>query len=204
MSFKQTLNGIFGKNAVKKALIWLLIVAVAAVIIITQFAFPTRMEYRYTNLYRYTDSSRFELMISGVYDKLTGGGNDNKNSVLLSDTRFDMTKPENYLRAEMVFEFVNIGMYKTTDIQFKVNSIGKYADRFVFKEANFTDVNRFSSGKVALYLVINTEGMTDEQLNEAINSLSLSYTFERPELFASGGDIELPQIALPLEHIIEG
>ena len=35
MSFKQTLTNLFGHNAVKKALIWVLVVAVAFIVVVT-------------------------------------------------------------------------------------------------------------------------------------------------------------------------
>lgn len=47
MSFKQTLTNLFGHNAVKKALIWVLVVAVAVIVVVTQFAFPVKAQYAY-------------------------------------------------------------------------------------------------------------------------------------------------------------
>ena len=54
MSFKQTLTNLFGHNAVKKALIWVLVVAVAVIVVVTQFAFPVKAQYAYTRLYSYS------------------------------------------------------------------------------------------------------------------------------------------------------
>ena len=51
MSFKQTLTNLFGHNAVKKALIWVLVVTVAVIVVVTQFAFPVKAQYAYTRLY---------------------------------------------------------------------------------------------------------------------------------------------------------
>ena len=103
MSFKQTLTNLFGHNAVKKALIWVLVVAVAVIVVVTQFAFPVKAQYAYTRLYSYSGQS-FDNMIKNVYDKLKDGTHldSGSTSKLLSDTDFDMTKSENYLRVEMV------------------------------------------------------------------------------------------------------
>lgn len=62
MSFKQTLTNLFGHNAVKKALIWVLVVAVAVIVVVTQFAFPVKAQYAYTRLYSYSGQS-FDNMI---------------------------------------------------------------------------------------------------------------------------------------------
>ena len=87
---------------------------------------------------------------------------------------FDMTKEEDFVRVGISFNFTNIGMYKINDIQFKIDSIGKHADTFVFKEANVAEVNRFSSDIVTLYFVICTKDLTAQELNEAVNSIKLS------------------------------
>lgn len=194
---KAFLTDVFGRNAVKKALTWLLIIAVATVVVITQFAFPVSAEYRYAKIYKYNKS--FDLMIKSAYEDLKAEGSDK----LLSDTDFDMSNPDDYIRIELYFEFKNIGMYKISDIQFVINSIGVSKERFVFKETNFANVDRFNSGKVPLTVIMNVSGMSDEEINAAVNSLEISYTFNRPELFPSGGEIEMPQISLPLGDITE-
>ena len=68
MSFKQTLTNLFGHNAVKKALIWVLVVAVAVIVVVTQFAFPVKAQYAYTRLYSYSGQS-FDNMIKNVYEQ---------------------------------------------------------------------------------------------------------------------------------------
>ena len=117
MSFKQTLTNLFGHNAVKKALIWVLVVAVAVIVVVTQFAFPVKAQYAYTRLYSYSGQSIDNIIKNGTH--LDSGS----TSKLLSDTDFDMTKSENYLRVEMVFDFTNIGMYKISNIQFSIDDI---------------------------------------------------------------------------------
>lgn len=89
MSFKQTLTNLFGHNAVKKALIWVLVVAVAVIVVVTQFAFPVKAQYAYTRLYSYSGQS-FDNMIKNVYDKLKDGTHldSASTSKLLSDTGF--------------------------------------------------------------------------------------------------------------------
>lgn len=202
MSFRQTLSRFFGNSAVKKALTWLLIIIVAVTVVLTQFAFPIRVKYKSAELHSYS-GNKYAVTISNVYNTLSGGDNSSKHTVLLSDTEFDMSDPENYLRVELVFDFINIGMYKISDIQFHIDSIDKYKEAFVFKEAAFARIDRFSGTQVSLFFVINIEGLTEEQINEAVNSITLSYSFERPELFASGGSIELPQLSLPFDDIIK-
>ena len=44
MSFKQTLTNLFGHHAVKKALIRVLVVAVADIVVVTQFAYPVKAQ----------------------------------------------------------------------------------------------------------------------------------------------------------------
>lgn len=67
--------------------------------------FPVKAQYAYTRLYSYSGQS-FDNMIKNVYDKLKDGTHldSGSTSKLLSDTDFDMTKSENYLRVEMVFD----------------------------------------------------------------------------------------------------
>ena len=204
MSFKQTLNGIFGKNAVKKALIWLLVVTIAVLVVTTQFAFPVQVQYLHTKLYSYS-GDKFNLMVKSVYDKLSDSSIEKditSTSTLLSDAEFDMTNSEDYLRVELVFEFTNIGMYKISNIQFKIEEIPKYKDAFVFKETNIAQIDRFNKSVVSMFVVINKSGLTEEQISEAVSSLKVSYSFDRPELFASGGEIELPAITLRYDDVI--
>ena len=204
MSFKQTLNGIFGKNAVKKALIWVLVVAVAVLVIVTQFAFPVQVQYLHTKLYSYS-GDKFNLMVKSVYDKLSDSSIEKditSTSTLLSDTEFDMTNSEDYLRVELAFEFTNIGMYKISNIQFKIEEIPKYKDAFVLKETNVAQIDRFNKSNVSMFIVINRSGLTEEQVSEAVSSLKVSYSFDRPELFSSGGEIELPVITLAYDNVI--
>lgn len=204
MSFKQTLNGIFGKNAVKKALIWLLVVAVAVLVVITQFAFPVQVQYLHTKLYSYS-GDKFNLMVKGVYDKYSDPGYKKDKTVtgtVLSDKKFDMTKCEDYLRVELVFDFTNIGMYKISNIQFKIEEIPKYKDAFVLKETNVAQIDRFNKSSVSMFIIVNISGLTEEQISEALSSLKVSYSFDRPELFASGGVIELPNITLHYDDVI--
>ncbi len=198
--WRAFLQGVFGNEAVKKAVIWLVVVVVGIAVVLTQFLFPVHPSYRYAKIYRYSDDS-FTLNVSGLYDKIKNG--DSENGVLLSDTVFDMSQQSAYLRIELVFDFTNIGMYKLSDIQFAIDAIGSFKERFVLKEGNMAEINRFSNGAVSLYVIINIKDMTDEQINEAINSMTVSYSYNRPELFPSGGNIELPKISLPLNDIIE-
>ena len=45
--------------------------------------------------------------------------------------------------------------------------------------------------------------LSDEQLTKAISSLKISYTFDRPELFSSGGELTLPEkVTLPFDEVI--
>lgn len=204
MSFKQKLTALFGNNAVRKALIWLLVVAVAVVVVLTQFAFPVKAEYCYTKLYSYSGTD-FDSTIKAVYEKLksTAAQDGNSSSVLLSDTDFDMTKPENYLRVEMVFAFNNIGMYKISNIQFSIDDIPLEKQAFVLKETNISQIDRFNSSNVSLIFVIDRSRLSDEQLTKAISSLKISYTFDRPELFSSGGELTLPEkVTLPFDEVV--
>lgn len=204
MSFQQKLTALFGNNAVRKAIIWVVVVAVAVIVVLTQFAFPVKAEYCYAKLYSYSGTD-FDTTIKAVYDKLkSGNAQDSKSaSVLLSDTDFDMTKPENYLRVEMVFSFTNIGMYKINNIQFSIDDIPLEKQAFVLKETNLSQIDRFSGSNVSLIFVIDRQGLSDEQLTKAISSLKISYTFDRPELFSSGGELTLPEkVTLPFDEVI--
>lgn len=206
MSFKQTLTNLFGHNAVKKALIWVLVVAVAVIVVVTQFAFPVKAQYAYTRLYSYSGQS-FDNMIKNVYDKLKDGTHldSRSTSKLLSDTDFDMTKSENYLRVEMVFDITNIGMYKISNIQFSIDDIPYDKQAFVLKETNISSIDRFNSSKVSLIFVIDRSGLTNEEITKAVSSLKISYKFDRPELFSSGGEITLPEtVLLPFDEAKTG
>ena len=124
-----------------KVLIWCSWSAVAVIVVVTQFAFPVKAQYG-TVLYSYSGQS-FDNMIKNVYDKPKDGTHldSASTSKLLSDTDFDMTKSENYLRVEMVFDFTNIGMYKISNIQFSIDDIPYDKQAFVLKETNIF-VNR--------------------------------------------------------------
>ena len=114
-----------------------------------------------------------------------------------------MTKAENYLRVEMVFSFTNIGMYKINNIQFSIDDIPLEKQAFVLKETNLSQIDRFSGSNVSLIFVIDRQGLSDEQLTKAISSLKISYTFDRPELFSSGGELTLPEkVTLPFDEVI--
>ncbi len=197
--WREFLNGVFGNEAVKKALIWLLVVIVGTAVVLTQFLFPVHVSFDSVRLYSYS-GEQFTWNIKATYDKIKDG--TSKNGALLSDNDFDFSAEADFLRIELFFNFTNIGMYKIDDIQFTVDSIGKNKECFVLKEGNMSGINRFAGGIVPMYLVICTKGMTNEQINEAINLLEISYTFNRPELFPSGGKITLPEINLPFESII--
>lgn len=205
MSFKQTLTSLFRHNAVRKALIWVLVVAVAVLVVVTQFAFPVQVQYGYTRLHTYSGQS-FDNTIKNVYDKLKDDTHLDSRSTttLLSDTNFDMSKPENFLRVEMVFTFTNIGMYKIDNIQFSIDDIPYEKQAFVFKETNIASIDRFNNSKVSLIFVIDRSGLTDEQITKAVSALKISYKFDRPELFSSGGEITLPQtVILPFDEAVE-
>ena len=199
-NFKKHLEGIFGNDAVKKAVIWLVVVIVGIAVVLTQFVFPMHASYGYAKICRYSGQN-FETNIKGVYEKIAAGNSE--NGVILSDTVFDMSKESEYLRIELAFYFSNIGMYKVSDIQFSVDCTGEYKGAFVFKEGNMSGIDRFSDGVVSLFVVICTDGLTNKQINEAINSMTVTYSFDRPELFASSGSITLPEINLPFDDIIE-
>ena len=204
MSFQQKLTALFGNNAVRKAIIWVVVVAVAVIVVLTQFAFPVKAEYCYTKLYSYS-GTRFDSTIKSVYDKLKSGDKQSSKSTstLLSDTDFDMTDPENYLRVEMVFIFTNIGMYKIDNIQFSIDDIPLEKQAFVLKETNLSQIDRFNSSNVSLIFIIDKSALSDEQLTKAVSDLKISYTFDRPELFSSGGEITLPEkVTLPFDEVI--
>lgn len=194
------LKAFFQNKTVKLIYTWLIVIAVGATVLLTQFMYPLHISYSGVTLTTYSGES-FQLNIKAQYDKLKNG--EHKNSTLLSKTDFDMTREEDFIRVGISFNFTNIGMYKIKDIQFNIDSVGKHADAFVLKEANVAEVNRFSQNTVTMYFVICTRGLTEQELNEAINSMKLSYTFNRPELFPSGGEIELPQIRLSLSDVIK-
>ncbi|MBP3921354.1 MAG: hypothetical protein J6D27_00100 [Ruminiclostridium sp.] len=194
------LKAFFQNKTVKLIYTWLIVIAVGTVVLLTQFLYPLHINYSGITLTTYSGND-FGNYIKAQYDKLSEG--EHENSMLLSSTGFDMTKEEDFVRVGISFNFTNIGMYKINDIQFKIDSIGKHADAFVFKEANAAEVNRFSSGIVTLHFVICTKELTTQELNEAVNSIKLSYTFNRPELFASGGNIELPRIEVKPDSIIK-
>lgn len=184
----------------------MLVVAVAVIVVVTQFAFPVKAQYAYTRLYSYSGQS-FDNMIKNVYDKLKDGTHldSGSTSKLLSDTDFDMTKSENYLRVEMVFDFTNIGMYKISNIQFSIDDIPYDKQAFVLKETNISSIDRFNSSKVSLIFVIDRSGLTNEEITKAVSSLKISYKFDRPELFSSGGEITLPEtILLPFDEAKTG
>ncbi len=202
MSFKERLTEIFGKDAVKKALIWVLVVVVGTVVLLTQFMFPVHVKYEGARLYSYS-GDKFSERIKGVYNSIAS--DDYKgNGAVLSDTTFTFDNPEDYLRVELIFDFTNIGVYKISNVQFQVNSIGKHKEAFLFKESNFLDIDRYNNQYISLYLCICTKGLTEEEITEAVNSLDISYTFDRPELFSSGGDIEYENAVLPFDNVIEG
>ena len=191
MSFKQTLTNLFGHNAVKKALIWVLVVTVAVIVVVTQFAFPVKAQYAYTRLYSYSGQN-FDNMIKNVYDKLKDGTHldSGSTSKLLSDT---------------VFDFTNIGMYKISNIQFSIDDIPYDKQAFVLKETNISSIDRFNSSKVSLIFVIDRSGLTDEEITKAVSSLRISYKFDSPELFSSGGEITLPEtVLLPFDEAKTG
>lgn len=185
------LKAFFQNKTVKLIYTWLIVIAVGTVVLLTQFLYPLHINYSGITLTTYSGDD-FGNYIKAQYDKLKEG--EHKNSTLLSSADFDMTREEDFIRVGISFNFTNIGMYKINDIQFKIDSIGKHADAFVFKEANMTEVNRFSQNTVTMYFVICTADLDEQELCEAIKSIKLSYTFNRPELFASGGNIELPHI----------
>lgn len=192
------LKSFFQNKTVKLIYTWLIVIAVGTIVVLTQFLFPLHISYSGITLTTYSGES-FQLNIKAQYDKLSDG--EHKNSMLLSSADFDMTREEDFLRVAVSFNFNNIGMYKINDIQFKIEDIGQHADAFVYKEANVAEINRFSYNTVTLYFVICTKGLTNEEVQQAVNSIKLSYSFNRPELFPSGGEIELPQIILPFEDI---
>ena len=192
------LKEFFQNKTVKLIYTWLIVIAVGVTVLLTQFLYPLHISFSGTTLTTYSGES-FQLNIKAQYDKLSEG--EHKNSTLLSKTDFDMTREEDFLRVGLSFNFINIGMYKINDIQFKIEDIEKFADAFVYKEANVAEINRFSYNTVTLYFVICRKGLTDEELEQAVNSIKLSYSFNRPELFPSGGEIALPQITVPLENI---
>ncbi len=194
------LKNFFQNKIVKTIYTWLIVIAVGVTVLLTQFMFPLHISYSGITLTTYSGDN-FELDIKALYDKLADG--EHTNSTLLSDTVFDMTKEEDFLRVGISFNFTNIGMYKINDVQFKIEDMGKYKNAFVFKEANVAEINRFSYNTVTLYFVICTKDLTEEEVEEAVNSIKLSYTFNRPELFASGGNIELPQISVPFDCVVK-
>lgn len=192
MSLKDKITGFFKIKAVKTAAVWLLVIAVGVTVLLTQFMYPVHPIYEGISIAS-LDGTEFDIKIKNNYKKIKDGNAD-KYSVILSDTEFDFSKPQNFRRVELKFNFINIGMYKISDIQFNFDSIPKYSEAFVFKETNLSGIDRFNSSYISLFFVICTEGLTQEQVNEAINALEISYSFNRPELFASGGKIELPVI----------
>ncbi len=194
------LKNFFQNKIVKTIYTWLIVIAVGATVLLTQFMFPLHISYSGITLTTYSGDN-FELDIKAMYDKLVDG--EHKNSTLLSDTGFDMTREEDFLRVGISFNFTNIGMYKINDVQFKIEDMGEYKNAFVFKEANVAEINRFSYNTVTLYFVICTKDLTEEEVEKAVNSIKLSYTFNRPELFASGGNIELPQISVPFDCVVK-
>lgn len=50
-----------------------------------------------------------------------------------------------------------------------------------------------------------TSGLTNEEITKAVSSLKISYKFDRPELFSSGGEITLPEtVLLPFDEAKTG
>lgn len=194
------LKAFLSNKTVKTIYTWLIIIAVGTAVLLTQFMFPLHIGYSGISLTAYSGND-FALNIKAEYDKLASG--EYKNSALLSDTAFDMTREDDFLRVGISFNFINVSMYRVDDIQFKIEDIEKYADAFVFKESNVAQINRFSYDTVTLHFVICTKGLTNDDIQQAINSVRLSYSFNRPQLFASGGTIELPQITVPFDSIVK-
>ena len=192
------LKAFFHNKTVKTIYTWLIIIAVGTLVLLTQFLYPLHISYSGVTLTSYSGDN-FRFYVKSEYDKLKK--EEQENSTLLSKTDFDMTREEDFMKVGISFNFSNIGMYKINDIQFNIDSIGKHADAFVFKEANSSEVNRFSGSIVTVNFVMCIKNLTEQEINEAINSIKLSYTFNRPELFASGGNTELPEIAVKLDSV---
>lgn len=211
---KEKIQYLLSSSPVKKAITWVIVVAVAVIILLTQFAFPVSVSYNSTNFCKYTSDSN-KNYVKSIYDSAlvaeelaettTAVSTDENTTILpsppeksyvkrLSDTTFDFSDKENFLSVQIDLNFLNIGMYKVSNVQFNVDSIGEFADRFVYKDGNLNTIDRFGSAVVRFSYVIYVKDMSAEQIETAINSLKASYTFDRPELFASGGSFEIPHI----------
>lgn len=203
----------FDKPVVKKILTWVLVLTVGAMIFITQFAFPVSISYSSTEYVTYSDNKivkdKYNLAVTAHEKQLQEQENPttitaDENGILptikkdyeqlLSDSEFDFSDSSEYLNVIMNFNFLNIGMYKVDEIQFQIESIGKFAERFVSKDATDSGINRFSSSAANLSFIIYIDGMTDDEIMEAVNSISISYSFNRPELFGSGGVASFPEV----------
>ena len=98
------LKAFFQNKTVKLIYTWLIVIAVGTVVLLTQFLYPLHINYSGITLTTYSGND-FGNYIKAQYDKLSEG--EHKNSMLLSNTGFDMTKDLSIIRVVSPVSFLS-------------------------------------------------------------------------------------------------
>lgn len=163
------------KRVVLIAVICILVVGIAF-LTYTQILFPLLYNFQESKLYIYTEDNYAQSMESEYKNAQQGLLSDVQ---LLSNKEYDFSNPEDFAHIVLWYEVSNRSVFDIDNIEFSVDDITVYTDRFMYKsDAVVTQsADRLDSNTVRFDVYMYIKDMSDEEIIEAVKGLKISMTY---------------------------
>lgn len=163
------------KRAILITVICILIVGIAF-LVYTQFLFPLSYNFEKSKLYIYTEGDYVHSMESEYKNAQQGLLSDVQ---LLSNKEYDFSNPEDFAHIVLWYEVSNRSVFDIDNIEFSVDDITVYTDRFMYKSdaAVTQSADRLDSNIVRFDVYMYIKDMSDDEIIEAVKGLKISMTY---------------------------
>lgn len=177
------------------------LLVVIAVISVFQFVFPLTYEFVEAKTFKYIGDDYAGVIETEYKEAKEGLRSDIQ---LLASKDFDFSNPNNFTQIVLWYEVKNRSFLDVNNIEFYVEDLGSYADRFMYKTdavvTQAVDANEFASIRFDIYMF--TEGLSEMEIVEAIEGLTINLQYIQSFTGNHSQEISIPDDLTFIENNI--
>ena len=152
------------------------LLSIIAVISIFQFVFPLTYEFVEAKTFKYLGDDYAGVIETEYKEAKEGLRSD---IPLLTSEDFDFSDPNNFTQIVLWYEVKNRSFLDVNNIEFYVEDLGTYADRFMYKTdavvTQSADANEFATIRFDVYMF--TEGLSEREIMQAVKGLTINLQY---------------------------
>lgn len=156
--------------------ICVVLLSIIVMISIFQFVFPLSYEFVEAKTFKYIGDD-YAGVIETEYNEAKEGLRSDIQ--LLTTKDFDFSDSNNFTQIVLWYEVKNRSFLDINNIEFYVEDVGEYVDRFMYKTdavvTQSADANESTTIRFDIYMF--TEGLSESQIVQAVEELTINLQF---------------------------